>query len=152
VHQTYWAHFGTWSPQAWRLSFVVSAQGEPVGVAELEGNDFPALRTVESSSYLVAPARGAGLGQQMRRAVLALTFGPLEAGAATTSAWHDNHASLGVCRALGYRSNGEQTHRRGAGVDTMVHLRLARSDWLASSLGEDVTITGFEPCRPLFEL
>jgi RimJ/RimL family protein N-acetyltransferase len=152
VHQTYWRHFATWSPTAWRLNFVVSAGGEPIGVQELEGNDFLALRTVDTSSYLVAAARGAGLGRQMRRAVLALAFGPLDARAAVTSAWHDNHASLGVSRALGYRANGEQVHRRGDGVDTMVHLRLTRTDWLASNRSDKVTITGFEPCRPLFGL
>jgi hypothetical protein len=44
---------------------------------------------------------------------LALAFGPLQAQAAITSAWHDNHASLGVSRALGYRPNGESLHARG---------------------------------------
>ena len=152
VHQTYWRYFGTWSPQAWRLSFVVSHAGEPIGVQELEGNDFPVLRTVDTSSYLVASARAAGLGQQMRRAVLALAFGPLQAQVAVTSAWHDNHASLGVSRALGYRSNGEQAARRGRRVDTMVHMRLTRADWLAGAAADPVAITGFEPCRALFAL
>jgi hypothetical protein len=55
----------------------------------------------------------------MRRAVLALTFGPLQARAAIAEAWHDNHASQGVSRALGYRPNGESLHRRGDGVDTI---------------------------------
>ena len=168
VHQTYWRHFGTWSPQAWRLNFVVHSGGELVGVQELEGNDFPALRTVDTSSHLIASARGRGLGQQMRRAVLALAFGPLEAQAAITSAWHDNHASLGVSRALGYQPNGVELHRRGDGVDTMVHLRLTRAGYLAGNLAGnlaanlaakpaanpagDITISDFEPCRPLFAL
>ena len=38
----------------------------------------------------------------MRRAVLALAFGPLGAEAAITSAWPDNGASLGVSQSLGY--------------------------------------------------
>src|SRR5262249_19574608 len=63
---------GTWRPQAWRLSLVVrSAGGEILGVQELEGNDFPTLRTVDSSSFLIPPARGRGYGKQMRTAVLA---------------------------------------------------------------------------------
>jgi RimJ/RimL family protein N-acetyltransferase len=152
VHQTYWRHFGSWSPQAWRLNFVVYAGGELIGVQELEGNDFPALRTVDSSSHLIASARGRGLGQQMRRAVLALAFGPLEAEAAITSAWQDNAASLGVSRALGYAGNGVELHRRGDGVDTMVHLRLTRATWLATSSAETVTITNVQPCLPLFAL
>src|SRR5262249_1597778 len=50
--QLCWRACGTWRPQAWRLSFVVrSAAGEILGVQELEGNEFPTLRTVDSSSF-----------------------------------------------------------------------------------------------------
>jgi RimJ/RimL family protein N-acetyltransferase len=84
--------------------------------------------------------------------VLALAFGPMEAAAAITSAWHDNHASLGVSRALGYRPNGETLHPREERADVMVHLRLPRSDWLAGGLSQDIEISGFDPCRFLFGL
>lgn len=152
VHQDYWRAYGTWRPGEWRLPFAVFLQEELIGAQELEGTDFPTLRTVDTSSFLLPAARGRGLGRSMRRAVLALAFGPLEAQAAITSAWHDNQASLGVSRSLGYRPNGESLHRRGDGVDTMVHLRLLRADWLAAGGGERVEIRGFEPCRPLFGL
>ena len=112
AHQHYWTCYGTWRPQAWRLNFVVREADEIIGVQELKGAGFPVLRTVDSSSFLVAAARGRGYGKQMRRAVLALAFGPLQARAAISSAWHDNHASLGVSRALGYRPNGESLHAR----------------------------------------
>jgi len=151
-HQGYWQGYGTWRPGAWRLPFVVRAAGEIVGVQELEGNDFPALRTVDSSSFLVSAARGRGYGKQMRGAVLALAFGPLQAQAAITSAWHDNHASLGVSRALGYRPNGESLEARGDRADVMKHMRLLRADWLASDLAGQVRISGFEDCWPLFGL
>ena len=131
---------------------MVRAGEEILGVQELEGNDFPTLRTVDTSSFLIPAARGRGHGQQMRRAVLALAFGPLRAQAAITSAWHDNHASLGVSRALRYRPNGESRHARGNGVDVMRHMRLPRADWLASGAGEHVRISGLEPCLPLFGL
>jgi len=88
----------------------------------------------------------------MRAAVLALAFGPLEAEAAITSAWHDNHASLGVSHALGYRPNGESLHSHPGKVDVLKHMRLLRADWLASGIGADVEIAGFGPCRPLFGL
>jgi RimJ/RimL family protein N-acetyltransferase len=151
-HQSYWKAYGTWRPGAWRLNFVVRAAGEIVGVQELEGNDFLTLRTVDTSSFLVPAARGRGYGQQMRSAVLALAFGPLQAQAAITSAWHDNHASLGVSRALGYRPNGESLDVRGDRADVMRHLRLPRADWLASGRGHGVVISGFDACRPLFGL
>ena len=101
-----------------------------MGFQELEGNDFLLLRTVDTSSFLIPSVRGRGFGKQMRRAVLALAFGPMEAAAAITSAWHDNHASLGVSRALGYQPNGESLHAREGRSDVMIHLRLRRSDWL----------------------
>ena len=86
----------------------------------------------------------------MRRAVLALAFGPLAAEAAVSSAWQDNHASLAVSRALGYRPNGESRHRRDDGVDTMRYLRLTRADWLAGDGAAGVRIEGAEPCLPYF--
>lgn len=150
--QRYWRAYGTWHPDAWRLNFAVRADGQLIGAQELEGNDFRVLRTVDTSSYLVPTSRGRGLGRQMRAAVLALAFGPLGAEAAITSAWHDNAASLGVSRSLGYRPNGETLHRRGDGADAMVHLRLLRADWLAGGAGDDVRIDGFDVCRPLFGL
>lgn len=154
VHQGYWKHYGTWRPEAWRLNFVVRHDGDVIGVQELEGNDFLTLRTVDTSSYLVSTTRGRGLGKRMRAAVLALAFGPLEAEVAITSAWHDNHASLGVSRALGYQPNGVSRMERegGVGVDALTHLLLTRDAWLASGLGAEVEIDGFEPCRLLFGL
>jgi RimJ/RimL family protein N-acetyltransferase len=153
VFQSYWKAYGTWSVDAWRLNFSVFAAGQLIGTQELEGNDFPVLRTVDTSSFLVPSARGRGFGKQMRRAVLALAFGPMAAQAAITSAWHDNHASLGVSRSLGYRPNGVALHRheRG-GVDVMVHLRLTREDWLSGRGADGVACSNFEPCRPLFGL
>lgn len=152
VYQGYWKGYGTWRPEAWRLNFTVRAGGEIVGSQELEGNDFTTLRVVDSSSFLATGARGRGWGKQMRTAVLALAFGPLGAEAAITSAWHDNHASLGVSRAVGYLPNGESYLARDGGADVLVHLMLKRDAWLASGLADDVEISGFEPCRPLFGL
>jgi RimJ/RimL family protein N-acetyltransferase len=150
--QGYWRAFGTWHPEAWRLNFIVFAGAEMIGVQELEGNEFPMLRTVDSSSWLVSGVRGRGYGKQMRGAVLALAFGPLEAREAITSAWHDNHASLGVSRALGYRDNGLSLHKRDDRVDVMTHLRLTRDDWSNGAARDDVRISGFDRCRPLFGL
>jgi RimJ/RimL family protein N-acetyltransferase len=152
VHQEYWRYYGTWSPQEWRLNFAVRRNGDLLGLQELEGNDFPVLRTVDTSSWLVAEARGTGTGKRMRRAVLALAFGPLEAQAAVTSAWHDNTSSLGVSRSIGYRPNGVSVMAREGEADTLVHLRMTREQWLETGAAAEVTIEGFEPCRPFFGL
>jgi RimJ/RimL family protein N-acetyltransferase len=159
AHQDYWRGWGLWSVSSWVLTFVVQVDGRIVGSQTLEGEDFPMLRTVDSASWVVPEVRGRGVGKAMRAAVLALAFGPLEAQCAVTSAWDDNHASLGVSRALGYQPNGQYRHRREdpdgegggfGGVGSMIHLRLEREDWLSSGAGDGVQITGFEPCLPYF--
>jgi RimJ/RimL family protein N-acetyltransferase len=152
VHQGYWRARGGWRPESWALSFGVYHDGELVGYQGLEGDDFPTLRTVDSSSFLTAAARSRGLGKQMRAAVLTLAFGPLGARYAITSAWSDNHASLGVSRALGYVDNGMTAHRRGDDAGEMAHLRLTRERWLASAWPAQVTVSGVEPCLVFFGL
>ncbi len=152
VHQDYWRARGSWKPESWALSFGVFGDGELLGYQGLEGDDFAALRTVDSSSFLVSAARGRGLGKQMRAAVLALAFGPLEARFAVTSAWTDNHASLGVSRAVGYVDNGVTAHRRGDGAGEMAHLRLTRERWAGSGWPEQVTMAGVDGCLPFFGL
>jgi RimJ/RimL family protein N-acetyltransferase len=152
VHQEYWRSYGTWTTQAWRFHLAVRRDGELLGLQELEGNEFPTLRTVDTSSWLVESVRGAGIGKAMRRAVLALAFDHLGALAAITSAWHDNHASLGVSRSLGYRPNGESLLSRGDGVDTLVHLRMTLDDWRSAGGAPDVTVTGVPEALPLFGL
>jgi len=153
IHQDYWRAMGTWTPDAWRLNFVVRQGDTLLGAQELEGNDFLTLRTVDTASFLVPQARGLGIGKRMRRAVLALAFGPLQAQYAITSAWPDNSASLGVSRSLGYADNGRQRIRRGEdAADDLVCLRLTRESWAASGLGDGVRIENIEACLPFFGL
>jgi RimJ/RimL family protein N-acetyltransferase len=150
LRQEYWRHLGAWTPSAWRLPMIVFRGGIAIGVQELEGkDDFLADRTVDSSSWLIQSARGRGLGKAMRGAVLALAFEGLDAAAAVSEAWHDNAASLGVSRSLGYVDTGDRLHPRGAGTDRMVGLRLDREAWLARPRPE-VVIDGLDACRHLF--
>ena len=152
AHQEYWRARGNWRPEAWALSFGVFRDGELLGYQGLEGDDFAALRTVDSSSFLTGAVRGQGLGKQMRAAVLALAFGALGARFAITSAWSDNHASLGVSRALGYVDNGVTAHRRGEVAAEMTHLRLTRQQWLTSGWAERVAVAGIDECMTFFGL
>ena len=152
VHQEYWRALGTWRPESWALSFAVFRDGELIGQQGLEGNDFLALRTVDSSSFLIPAMRGRGLGKQMRAAVLALAFGPLGARFAITSAWTDNSASLGVSRALGYADNGVTAHCRDDGAGAMAHMRLTHEQWLASGWANRVEVAGVDDCTAFFGL
>ncbi|HYO31991.1 MAG TPA: GNAT family protein [Nocardioidaceae bacterium] len=152
THQDYWRMLGAWRPQSWALCFGVFREGELVGSQVLEGEDFPVLRTVDSWSFLSPAVRGLGVGKLMRAAVLTLAFGPLGARFAITSAWTDNHASLGVSRALGYADNGITAHRRGDAAGEMAHLRLTRETWMSSPWREQVTVSGLEECLAYFGL
>jgi RimJ/RimL family protein N-acetyltransferase len=150
VYQGYWRSWGTWSPSLWCLNFVVELDGVVVGVQSLEAEDFLAVRTVDSSSWLVRSERGRGVGVTMRMAVLGLAFGHLHAQAAVSSARRDNGASLGVSRHLGYRENGVSLNASGQGLVELQHMRLTADDWDASGRSRHVLVTGFEPCLPWF--
>ena len=152
VHQDYWRARGSWRPESWALSFGVFRDGDLLGYQGLEGDDFVKLRTVDSSSFLAAPVRGRGWGKQMRAAVLALAFGPLGARFAITSAWSDNHASLGASRRLGYVDNGITVQQRDGQAGEMVHLRLSRETWMASGWPEQVVVSGMDDCLAFFGL
>ncbi|MFC3806320.1 GNAT family N-acetyltransferase [Terrabacter sp. GCM10012305] len=146
--QGYWRALGLWSTDDWALPFVVRSRGELVGVQWLEGPDWRADRTVDSSSWLVTSARGRGLGKQMRAAVLALAFGPLGAEAAVSSAVVDNASSLGVSRALGYRDTHRSVLEHSG--ETLQHVRLDRAMWVGSGQAHGVVVDGVAPALPLF--
>jgi RimJ/RimL family protein N-acetyltransferase len=145
--QGYWRALGAWSPSDWVLHLAVEHDGALVGVQTLEGPDFPRLRTVDSASWLVPGARGRGIGVAMRIAVLGLAFDHLDAVAAITSAVTTNLASLGVSRRIGYTDNGVGLVYETTGVAPLQHLRLTAEQW---RYGPEVTVSGFEACRPWF--
>ena len=150
ICQTVWRALGTWATTEWCLHMAVVVNGTVVGIQSLEGTDFPTLRTVDSSSWLVPEVRGQGIGVAMRMAVLGLAFDHLGARAAITSARLDNAASLGVSRRIGYAPNGVSVVSAVDGPTELAHLRLTADVWHASGLGREVTVTGLEPCRPWF--
>jgi RimJ/RimL family protein N-acetyltransferase len=150
--QRYWTAYGNWSVESWRLPFAVFHGDDLIGEQTLEGTKFPLVREVDSASFLRQEARGKGFGKDMRRAVLALAFGPMGAESAISGAWHDNHASLGVSQAMGYELNGRARHAHGNRVSELVNVRLSRERWERSGLAEGVEFRGFEPCRELFGL
>jgi len=148
--QGYWRALGMWSPDDWALPFVVRSAGAVVGAQWLEGPDWRSDRTVDSSSWLVAGARGRGLGRQMRAAVLALAFGPLGAASAISSAVVDNAPSLGVSRSLGYHDTHRSVLEHSG--QTLQHVRLDRATWDASGRSRHVVVEGVDPALPLFGL
>jgi RimJ/RimL family protein N-acetyltransferase len=136
------------SPDDWKLHLAVRCpDGALVGLQTVEAERFREDRIVDSASWLIAGARGRGIGMRMREAALSFAFGSLGAVAAVSSAWHDNAASLGVSRRLGYRYDRTSRLVTPDRDDDLVHVRLDRADWLASGLGRDVEVTGARPAE-----
>ncbi|GAA1073706.1 GNAT family N-acetyltransferase [Nocardiopsis composta] len=145
---------GIWAGRAkvtdgfWRLYFVVVADGEPVGMQDLIGDDFSRFGTVETFSWLAPEARGRGLGKEMRQAVLHLAFDGLGARQANSAAFADNHASNGVSQALGYRPNGTDWDARRGEAAEMNRWKLTREHWLTTRRS-DIELVGVAECLPV---
>lgn len=150
LRQSYWAAMATWSPERWRLPFVVALGGSVVGVQEIEAEGFARRRVVETGSWLVAGVRGTGVGKEMRAAVLHLGYTGLGAAVAETEAWWDNAGSLGVSRALGYEPNGETVHVHRDRRDRMVRMRLPVERWRERAGAWPTEVEGLDACRHLF--
>jgi len=143
-----WKHRGTWSPGAWCLDLAVEVDGQVVGVQALEAEQFPALRTVDSFSWLSADVRRRGLANLMRTGVLALAFEHLGAEVAVSSARTDNAPSLAVSYRMGYVDNGLSRTVTPTGPFELQHVRLTREAWRSG--GRSAEVTGVEPCLPWF--
>jgi RimJ/RimL family protein N-acetyltransferase len=137
-------------PAAWSLNLAVVVDGRVVGSTGLITHDFAVTRTFETGSWLGREHQGRGLGTQMRLATLALGFDGFGAEEATTAAFHDNAASLGVTRKLGYEPNGVQRNaRRGARADTL-RFRMDRAHW-DTIRPAGVELHGVDAARELLE-
>jgi RimJ/RimL family protein N-acetyltransferase len=151
VLQYHWSQRAAWKPESWTLDLAVVRDGVIVGSQGMSARDFAVLREVSTGSWLGRDHHGAGTGTEMRAAVLHLAFAGLGAQYAISGAFVDNLASLGVSSKLGYAADGiERRVSRGQPVKTM-RLRLDRPTW-ESAHAVPVTITGLEPCLPLFGL
>jgi RimJ/RimL family protein N-acetyltransferase len=147
----HWRTLGAWTPESWSLPLVVFAGGRVVGQQGVGARDFAVLRQVGSGSWLGLRHQGRGLGTEMRAAVLHLAFAGLGAEEACSGAMDDNFASLAVSDKLGYERDGVERHLvRGRAV-TQYRLRLTRARWEKHRRPSvPVTVTGLEPCLPLF--
>lgn len=146
--QWYWSTIGSLQPEAWRLGFVVVADGVVVGTQSLAAERFAVCREVHTGSWLGMRFQGQGLGTAMRTAVLDLAFHGLGAEWATSGAFADNPASLAVSRKLGYVDDGIEIKVRRDQPGTVQRLRLSRSAWLTRG-HEPAELTGVEECREL---
>jgi RimJ/RimL family protein N-acetyltransferase len=149
--QHYWLSRAQLRPESWHLSLAALVDGEVVGGGGLVGQEFPRLRAFETGSWMGQAFQGRGLGFEFRQACLHLGFAGLGAEVATTAAWHDNAASLGVTAKLPYDANGEETMLRRDLPDRMLRFRMTRSAWEAVRR-DDIEVEGLAPCLPLLGL
>ena len=78
-----------------------------------------------------------------------LAFVGLGADWVFSGALEDNHASLGVSRALGYREHGEEMRAREGKAARLIRMRLSR-EWWAEAGRDDIKLENLEPCLEVF--
>jgi RimJ/RimL family protein N-acetyltransferase len=145
----FWAQRAGWRRDSWALPLGVYLDGEPIGVQQVTAEQFPALRTVGTGSWLARRYHGIGIGTEMRAAALWFAFECLDADFAITAAYAYSSASLGVSRKIGYTENGSRLDVvRGVATEARL-FRLSRAVWDEAGWPE-VQVRGFEPCRELF--
>src|SRR3954469_9236474 len=77
--QYHWHVRADWKPDEWELALAVFLDGEPSGSQSLRARSFRLLRLVSTGSWLEQAHQGAGIGKEMRAAVLELAFRGLAA-------------------------------------------------------------------------
>ncbi|HEY2669077.1 MAG TPA: GNAT family N-acetyltransferase [Rugosimonospora sp.] len=151
VLQGHWGRLGGWSAAAWGLGLGVFRHGDPLGVVTVGGRDFPVVREVTTSSWLGIDHQGKGYGTEARVGLLALAFEHLDARAALSEVFQDNHASQAVSRKLGYEYDGISVDARGDEAVVSDRLRLTRQRWIQGQRPA-VRVDGIAACRPMFGL
>jgi len=150
--QWWWRQRAGFSPEAWHLEMAVVVDGIPVGIQEMNADNFVAQRSVSTGSWLAASHQGRGLGTEMRAAILHLAFTGLGAEEALSGAFLRNERSIRVSRRLGYEDNGRQIGLR-AGTTPEVHqnFRMTREGF-EERRRHDIVIENLDPCLELFGL
>ena len=149
--QHHWKSRGEFTAGRWGIPFATVVEGEIVGTQAVRASDFAVTRAVDSGSWLGQDHQGQGIGKEMRAAMLHFAFAGLGARIAYSGAWHDNAASLGVSKALGYRTNGDRVMPRLDKPARMINLKLTRAAW-EKHRRDDIVIEGLDACLDLFGL
>jgi RimJ/RimL family protein N-acetyltransferase len=147
--QWMWSHRANWSPDKWTFTAGVFVDGQLVGMQDIGAENFRAVRSVDTGSWLGRAHQGKGIGREMREAVLHLAFAGLGAEEALSGAFEDNAASLATSRAVGYEENGEARGRRRDGSGRTVRFRMGRGAWELRRRN-DIEIIGLAGCLEMF--
>jgi RimJ/RimL family protein N-acetyltransferase len=149
--QWLWRQRAEWSVDRWNAPFVTIVDDVVVGTQGVSAEDFPAVRLVETGSWLGLEHQGKGYATEMRSAVLHFAFAGLNAALAASGAWHDNVRSLAVSSRCGYEPNGRRRVLRRDQPDWIVNLMLPREEW-ERRRRSDIEIVGLQGCIDMFGL
>lgn len=141
--QYYWRCRAEITTAHWDIPLAVISGGRAVGVCTVHAEEFPARRSVTTGSWLGRPYQRRGIGRETRHAALHLIFAGFGADEATTRAWHDNAASLGVTGSLPYVRTGTTQEARRGRPDTMLAFAMDRAQW-NTIRRNDIELTGIE--------
>ncbi|HEX6658765.1 MAG TPA: GNAT family N-acetyltransferase [Ilumatobacter sp.] len=148
----YWQTRAGTAPASWNLLFAVLEGEQIVGSTSINADVFRVVRAFETGSWLGRSFQGRGLGTEMRIATLHLGFLGLDASTATTGAFDDNPASLGVTRKLGYQPNGIMLHERRGERAQSNRFLMTRQHFLDHVHRDDVEIEGDAAVREFLEI
>lgn len=146
--QYYWRCRADTRLDSWTIDLAVEVDNAVVGVAGIGADHFAQLRQVVTGSWLGREFQGRGIGKEMRAAVLVLGFDGFGADLALTDAWHDNAASIGVTRSLGYVETGRKRALRRDRPDQLVNFEMGREHF-ETIRRADITLHGVEAVRDL---
>jgi RimJ/RimL family protein N-acetyltransferase len=147
----WWGCRAETSPARWSLNLVALVDATVVGTTSLIASEFAVTRAFETGSWLGREYQGQGLGKEMRYATLQLGFDGFGAEQATTGAFTDNPASLGVTRSLGYEPNGRLRHERRGELAESLRFRMSREHW-DTIRRDDITLHGVEAAAEMLGL
>jgi RimJ/RimL family protein N-acetyltransferase len=145
----HWRTRAEWSVDGWILDFGVWADGQLIGTQGMRAEKFGIFKSVGTGSWLGRQFQGRRFGVEMRAATLAFAFDQLGAERATSEAFMDNAASIGVSRSLGYADNGVRWMApRGVAREEQQFL-MTREMW-HSRERPGITVEGLDACRAMF--
>lgn len=129
---------GQIGPDEWNLALAVfskdhhGAEGPLIGFQDVSAQHWRTLRTVTSGSWMRRDQQGAGLGSEMRAAVLMWAFDHFGAQYAESSAYDWNEPSQRVSQSLGYIPTGTQRVPDAYGEQPtwLLQFRLSARDFL----------------------
>jgi len=142
----YWRNRADTAVEHWDLNLAVVVHGGVVGMCSIEADAFPTRRSAETGSWVGRRYQRRGFGREVRHAALHLIFAGFDADQATTRAWHDNTASLGVTSSLPYTQTGCSIQQRRERPDTMLEFAMSRAQWNAVRRN-DIDLIGIDAAR-----